>query len=398
MSPSPLLLASLLLACQDLRAFVIGALPSKYPSDALAAGELVASWDGPDPATARLSVGLQPVAQGLTEVTDIQFPPGDTSRMLVLRKTGQLHLVDPATGAEQVVHQLDVPTRSEQGLLGLAFHPRWPQDPRVFLNSIVALPAGDATRIASWVADPQTLALSGEQVLLEVPQPYANHNAGQLAFGPDGRLYVGLGDGGWADDPHDHGQNRETLLGSMLRLDVDGALPPVPETFAIGLRNPWRYSFTPDGRLVVADVGQNTWEEVSLVPEGSNMGWKLREGRHCFPPDVKDCATEGLVDPVFEYGHDVGISITGGYVYTGSAIPELAGKYLAGDFGSGRMWALELPEQAGGQARAWSLGKWPIQLSTFGRDPAGEVYVADFGRGTVYRIVGGGDQPGSTSR
>lgn len=398
MPPSPLLLASLLLACQDLRAFVIGAIPLSYPTDALPPEALVASFEAVDPAGQRIAIDLQPVVSGLAEITDIQFPPGDGSRMLVLRKTGEIHRVEVATGRQERVHRLEVPTRSEQGLLGLAFHPRWPQDDRVFLNTTAIVNGADHTRISAWRADPATLSLSGEQILLEVAQPYPNHNAGQLAFGPDGKLYVGLGDGGAANDPHGHGQDRETLLGSMLRLDVDGALPPVPETFAIGLRNPWRYSFTPDGRLVVADVGQNTWEEVSLVPEGANLGWNLREGRHCFPPDVTGCPTEGLVDPVFEYGRDAGFSVTGGYVVTGSGVPALTGKYLVGDFGTGRMWALELPAEPGGDARAWGLGRWPIQISTFGRDPAGEVYVADFGRGTVYRIVGGGNQPGSTSR
>lgn len=408
--PALLLVPAALLACEDARDFVVGALPTSYPSEAIAAVDLVPTFDAADPAQERIGIALLPVVSGLTEITDLQFPPGRTDPMLVLRKGGEVVRVDVASGQGQVVHTVQTPTRSEQGLLGLAFHPRWPEDPRVFLNYIVEGGEGGATRISAWTVD-RDFDFSAEQVLLEVAQPYANHNAGQLAFGPDGFLYIGLGDGGWRDDPHGHGQDAATLLGSMLRIDVDSTSPgrpygipadnpfldgraptaatagPVPpETFAIGLRNPWRYSFDPAGRLVVADVGQNLWEEVDLVPAGANLGWNGREGRHCFPP-AGSCPTEGFVEPVWEYGHDVGGSVTGGYVYTGSAVPALAGRYVLGDFVSGRIWALELPAQPGQEARAFTLGKWPLTISTFGRDGAGEVYVADYPRGAVYRIV-----------
>lgn len=409
-----LFLSLSLTGCDDLRALVVAALPSDYQVEDPQVGErglvpvfdeaLDGVSDGAAPVSDRIVVGLQPVAHGLAELTDIQFPPGSSDRMVVTRKGGEIVLVELSTGQARQVHRVDVPVRSEQGLLGLAFHPTWPADRRIFLN--YSGPDGE-TRVSAWTADPPTLALTDEQLLLEVPQPYPNHNAGQLAFGPDGMLYIGLGDGGWRDDPHGHGQNSATLLGSMLRIDVDRAetgraygLPPDnpflgsdtihPEIWATGLRNPWRYSFDPQGRLVVADVGQNTWEEVDLVPRGANMGWKHREGRHCFPSGRTDCVTEGLVDPVFEYDHTVGQSITGGYVHTGRAVPALAGRYVFGDFTSGRMWALALPEQPGQDAAVWSLGKWPLLISTFGRDGAGELYVGDYHSGTVYRIVAAG--------
>jgi glucose/arabinose dehydrogenase len=211
-------------------------------------------------------------------------------------------------------------------------------------------------------------------------------------------LYVGLGDGGAANDPQDNGQKPGALLGKMLRLDVDGAsLVPSdnpfvgregwrPEIWAYGLRNPWRYVFAPDGRLVVADVGQNLWEEVSVVGRGDNMGWARREGAHCFPPK-RQCSAEGMVDPIHEYGREEGISITGGVFATGDAVPALRGKYLFADFGSGRFWAIDLPKGVQRVDTVHSLGRWPVTPSAFGRDAAGNVYVADFARGIVYRFV-----------
>jgi len=369
------------------------------------------TFDLPAGDSDRLVVGLERVASGLPEITDLQFPPGRSDLMLVLQKSGTIVAVDLAAAASvapdqrsRVVARLAVSTRAEEGLLGLAFHPRWPQDPRVFIDQVVRREGGEATRISAYDMDPTTLALSRERVLLQVDQPFANHNAGQLAFGPEGDLYVGLGDGGSGGDPSGNGQNPSTLLGSMLRLDVDhpaagqpygipadnpflGVAGARPELFAIGLRNPWRFSFDPKGRLVVADVGQDTWEEVDLVPPGANLGWNRREGRHCFPASAPSCDAAGLVEPVWEYSHAWGHSVTGGYVYTGSAVPALAGRYLVGDFLAGRIWALTLPDAPGQPGQASFLGTWPLAISTFGRDGAGEIYVAGFQKGAVYRIV-----------
>lgn len=249
-----------------------------------------------------------------------------------------------------------------------------------------------------------------ERIIFEVEQPYPNHNAGQLAFGPDGFLYIAWGDGGSREDPKRHAQNMQTYLGAMLRIDPGaeagskkyrvpadnpfvGRAGVLPELFAVGLRNPWRFSFDPAGRLVVADVGQDRFEEVSIVQAGKNYGWDVREASACHRPKT-NCANrsargDAFVDPVYEYGRDDGRSITGGYVYTGTRIAALKGRYVFGDFVSGRIWAIRLPGD--GRSRvaknaAAALGKWPLLISTFGRDNRGEVYVADFGGGKVYRI------------
>jgi glucose/arabinose dehydrogenase len=215
-------------------------------------------------------------------------------------------------------------------------------------------------------------------------------------------LYIGFGDGGSADDPHGNGQNLSTLLSKMLRIDVDRRDPGLqyaipkdnpfvgkagarPEIWAYGLRNPWRYSFDPRGRLIVADVGQNHEEEIDIVERGANLGWNRREGRHCFPIG-QSCDAKGLVDPIFEYGRGDGISVTGGYVYQGKALPELAGKYIFGDYGSGRVWALDLPDTIK-PTTAKVLGVWPRTFSTFGRDGSGEIYAGDYASGEIVRMT-----------
>lgn len=369
------------------------------------------TFDGLDASREHIPVQLHLVAEGFSEVTDLQFVPGQPDLLLVLQKGGTLSWVRLSSAARGILARIPVLTSSEEGLLGLAFHPRFEQNGRFYLNTVVSVGGKDTTQLTEWQvptgvpldrASPQTPA-SQQRVLLRLEQPYPNHNAGQLAFGPDGFLYIGFGDGGWKDDPLKAGQDRKNLLGKMLRVDVDHTLPGLeyaipsdnpfvgrsdtrPEIFALGLRNPWRYSFAPDGRLIVADVGQNSWEEVSIVPAGANMGWSVREASHCFPPD-STCRAEGFTDPVYEYGREDGRSITGGYVYLGQKVPSLRGKYLFGDFVTGRIWALELPSTAGGKAKAaMSLGRWPLLLSTFGRDASGEVYVGDFGSGRIFRI------------
>ena len=265
----------------------------------------------------------------------------------------------------------------------------------------------EVSRVSEWtLTDRNEIAvakITRERILLEVEQPYPNHNAGQLAFGPDGMLYIGQGDGGFRADPHRHGQNPATLLGSMLRIDVrpdesggrpytipaDNPYPAgkaAPEAFAIGFRNPWKYSFDPRGRLIVADVGQDKHEEISIVEAGKNYGWDVREAGHCFNP-ASDCPRAGFVDPVHEYGREEGKSITGGFVYTGRRLPELQGKYVFGDFVSGRIWAMDLPESAGQRVKTvYSLGKWPVLISTFGQDENGEIYLGDYAQGGIFQL------------
>ncbi len=352
----------------------------------------------------RIPVSFTEVAAGLTQITDIQFPPGARSLMFVLTKMGRLHVFELRSGESRVLLELKVTTTSEQGLLGLAFHPRYAQNGKLYLNYTLEKDGADISRVAEWVvADPAAASRIGnERLIMEVAQPYQNHNAGGLAFGPDGMLYIGWGDGGWAGDPEGNGQNPQTLLGSMLRIDVDRseggrayAIPEdnpfpgdlaAPEAFAVGLRNPWRYSFDPRGRLIVADVGQNSFEEINVIEAGQNYGWNVREGFACFEP--KENCADGFAPPIYQYGRTDGKSITGGFVYSGERIPALRGKYVFGDFITGRIWALEIPADGDRvpDGAVHALGKWPMLLSTFGQDRNGELYVGDFGAGKVYRL------------
>lgn len=358
---------------------------------------------GLDTGRPALPIALTPVLDDVDQPTDIQAVPGSTL-LIILQKSGTAIWFDPATKARGDWFTVKVNTRSEQGLLGLAFDPNFAKNGRFFLNYNLDVDGKRVTRIDAWKSgpDPRTAKPTRRGTVLEVGQPYPNHDAGQLAFGPDGMLYVGLGDGGAANDPHGHGQDRGTLLGNMLRLDVRGALPYAvpkdnpfvgqagvrPEIWAYGLRNPWRYSFAPDGRLVVADVGQNTWEEITIVGRGENHGWATREAHVCFPIG-KACAATGMVDPIYAYPRGDGNSVTGGYVYTGSAVPALKGKYVFADFGSGRFWALDLP--AKGQtaripeAKAFALGQFDLNPSTFGVGADGALYVGDY-RGRVLKV------------
>ncbi len=286
----------------------------------------------------------------------------------------------------------------ERGLLSVAFHPQYAENGRFFVN--YTRRTDGATVIAEYRVsdDPNAADRASERVLLVIDQPFANHNGGQLQFGPDGMLYIGMGDGGSGGDPLGHGQNLNTLLGALLRIDVDGGEPYVipadnpfvdranarDEIWAYGLRNPWRFSFDRcNGRLFLADVGQNLWEEVDLIEQGGNYGWNIMEGAHCFEPPV-GCRTEGLELPIAEYDHSLGCSITGGYVYRGTQIENLIGRYVFGDFCSGRIWTLT-PSGAGN----WTMQELldtRLSISSFGEDEQGELYVVDL-NGAVYRVA-----------
>ncbi len=360
----------------------------------------------------RIAVRLREVASGFTRPIDARFVPGRDSVLVVLEKDGRAHWVTLEDDSRGRWLELDVLTVSEQGLLGIAFHPTFERDGRFYLNTTVKDAAGrEVSEVSAWqAADPSKFpetSISRTGTLLQVEQPYQNHNAGDLHFGPDGYLYVGFGDGGHRDDPHGHGQNPETFLGAMLRIDVDtkGEDRPYgipsdnpfldragfqPEIWAYGLRNPWRYSFDSRGRLIVADVGQDQWEEIHIVHAGDNLGWDVFEGRHCFQNHER-CNESGFVAPIHEYGHDEGSSITGGVVYTGRDIEELAGLYVFGDFISGRLWALALPDSPSTRqpAPVHALGKWTWQPVSMTRDAAGEVYIVDYGGGRILRLDGG---------
>lgn len=371
------------------------------PTAAASASPQEGRFEGLDTDRPQLATRLVPVITGVSQPTDLAVVPGHPDRAVVLSKGGTASLVDLQTGEHSPWITLEVATTSELGLLGIAFHPDFESSGRLFLNHTPPRGGGKAaTVISERRTDPRTLS-PPVQVgdLLSVDQPYQNHDAGQLAFGPDGMLYVGLGDGGFRNDPLGAGQDRSTLLGSMLRLSVDtpgaytvpGDNPFVgtpgvrPEIWAYGLRNPWRYAFAPDGRLIVADVGQNTWEEIDLVSRGDNLGWRIREGASCFDP-AEGCPTAGLTDPIYTYGREDGSSITGGVVWT--APGPLQGRYLFGDFVTGRLWALLLPEPGTPPATAGvtALGRFEIRPSAFARTADGQVWVADFIGGAIYRI------------
>lgn len=363
-------------------------------------------FNGNDLDRQQIPITLVPVASGIAEPTDIQFFPDQKNVMLVLEKSGTAKAFPLHAGKVvdkfHVVLKVAVNSNSELGLLGLAFHPNYIENHTVVINYTPKAPR-NFSRISSWRITPK-LRANTEEIILEVVQPYSNHNAGQLAFGADGYLYVGWGDGGSADDPNNYAQDMQTFLGKMLRIDIDHTVADepysipsdnpfvaqknaLPEIWALGLRNPWRYSFDNQQRLIVGDVGQNSWEEIDIVTAGSNMGWNIREGAHCFPPDAT-CQKAGLTDPIYEYGRADGVSVTGGYVYNGSN-PKLAGKYIFGDFGSGRIWALDLPAKYipnQSIASVHSLGQFDIAISTFGRDSDGNIYLADFFNGIIYKI------------
>jgi glucose/arabinose dehydrogenase len=345
-----------------------------------------------------------PVASGLVEPTDIQFPDDGSGRMFVVEQPGRIRMIQNG----QVISTpfLDISSEvgsagSEQGLLGLAFHPNFKENPYVYVNYT---DTNGNNVIARFKADGNQADPSSENDLLQIQKPFPNHNGGAVVFGPEGYLYLGIGDGGSEGDPLGYGQNTDVLLGKILRIDVNQGdlfgIPPgnpfakgggKPEIWAYGLRNPWRISFDRlTGDLYIADVGQDLWEEVDFVqagsPGGSNFGWNYREGRHPYSPANPPAGLK-LIDPVKEYSHaEGGCAITGGYVYRGS-MPEWQGIYLYGDFCSGLIWGLTRSGGAGANA-TWSsqlLFHTGAHITTFGQDQSGEVYFADRG-GIIYEL------------
>ena len=287
--------------------------------------------------------------------------------------------------------------RGEQGLLSVALDPEFADYP--FLYVWYSPRGTNIARLSRFPVEGALADAERELVILEVPQPYPNHNGGAVRFGPDGMLYLGIGDGGAANDPHNHGQDRSTLLGTIIRINVRGAstqypyrVPPDnpllgvagvrPEIYAWGMRNPWRMAFDPQtGALWVADVGQNRVEEVGIVAPGGNHGWNIFEGTECFGRD-EDCAALDHIPPLAEYGHDLGCSVTGGIVYRGADLPWLQGAYLFADYCSGRVWALEQLDAAW-QMR--ELAQLDAQIASFGVDAQGEVHLLTF-NGPILRL------------
>ena len=352
-------------------------------------------------------IELEPTTSNLSQPTSVTHAGDGSERLFVTQKGGELVVLEGGEVLSQPFLDLSdiVTTNSERGLLDVAFHPNYEENGRFFVHYSDA--SGDTVISEYSVSDDPSVAdAASERVLLTAPQPYSNHNGGELAFGPDGYLYIGLGDGGSGGDPENNGQDLSTLLGAILRIDVDNGDPygvpqdnpfvddesARPEIWAYGLRNPWRFSFDREtGALFIGDVGQNAYEEIDFQSAssagGENYGWNPTEGAHCY---VSGCELEPYTLPILEYSHasGEGSSITGGYRYRGEAAPSLAGVYLFGDFGSGNLWGATQGEDG-----AWSSEKLletGQNLVAFGEDEAGEVYVADFS-GTLYRITEGSE-------
>jgi glucose/arabinose dehydrogenase len=351
-----------------------------------------------------VSLDTVAIASGLAQPVAITHAGDGSGRLFITLQGGQIVIFD----GERVLPEpfLDiVPLVSccgERGLLSVAFHPDYEHNGLFYVNYTDV--AGD-TVVARYhvTSDPNSADPGSAVTVLTVTQPFANHNGGQLKFGPDGYLYIGMGDGGSGGDPLDHGQDVGTLLGAMLRIDVAGSPYAIPadnpfvgdpeareEIWAYGLRNPWRFSFDREtGDLFIADVGQNRWEEVNLQPAnsagGENYGWRLMEASHCHEPS-ENCDDGSLVLPVLEYETGENCSVIGGYRYRGGALPELTGTYIFGDYCSGRIWGA-VPAGEGWTSR--ELLKRNYRITAFGEDEAGELYVADLREGGVYRLVSG---------
>jgi len=353
-------------------------------------------------------IALQTTLSGFKQPLFLTHAGDGSGRMFVVEKGGTIRIVKD--GQVLPTPFLDMSSRirssgSEQGLLGLAFHPRYAENGRFFVG--YTDPQGkDTVERYQVSSDPDRADPATGVKLLWIDDPAQNHNGGMVLFGPDGKLWLGFGDGGGSGDTYKNGQNKQTLLGKMLRLDVDSGEPygiPTdnpyvgsteyrPEIWSMGMRNPWRYSFDrATGDLWIGDVGQNAYEEIDRIPAGPNgisgglnFGWPITEGKHCYP-DSKSCDQSPYVQPVAEYGRDGGCSVTGGYVYRGSAHPRLQGLYFFGDYCTGKIWSLDSAD--GSSWRMTEQLQQPIQISSFGEDEVGELYVTNLNGGTVHRIV-----------
>jgi glucose/arabinose dehydrogenase len=324
-------------------------------------------------------VGLQPI-------------PGDADHALLLTQDGIIRRADLADNSVAPTVFMDIRSHiisdpgPEQGLLGLAYAPDYATSGRFYIYYTVGNPMRNT--LSRFVASGDHADPATEKILLQINQPFQNHNGGSLAFGPEGDLYVGVGDGGSGGDPSGYGQRFDTFHGKILRLDVSGDAYTIPpdnplvgqdakgEIFAYGMRNPWRISFDPvTGELWVGDVGQDSWEEVDQVVSGGNYGWNVMEGFHCYPPGTTDCNTTGLALPRVEYSHDFGCAIVGGFVYRGTAMPELTGWYLYGDYCSGRLWAVDTTSP---NAPAIPIADTGKSIVSFAQDKDGEPYIVTF--------------------
>jgi glucose/arabinose dehydrogenase len=406
--------------------------PAGFSTALLACGG--SSGDGggnPDPDPPTCSAGIETprafTSLDFASPVSMQQAPNDPSRWFLVEQSGRVFVFENDPDVSNANEFVDLRNRvhreREAGLLGMAFHPDFSANGLVYLN-FSELVGGQLRSVTAEFSSPdggQTLDPDSERVLFKVVKAATNHNGGNIAFGPDGFLYIGLGDGGGSGDPQGNGQNPERLLGKMLRIDVNtqpGGDPygipggasgnpfagnplcdgngsgteSCPEIYALGFRNPWRWSFdSQSGDLWVGDVGQADWEEIDVVTRGGNYGWNIREGAHCFEP-ATGCQTQDLIDPVAEYGRDLGVSVTGGYVYRGLQTTQVAGNYVFGDFGGMIAW-LE-PDGAGGfevqelveQGCVPPGAPGELQISSLAQDLDGELYLLDYGSGQVLEL------------
>ena len=363
-----------------------------------------------DPPVAFPRISLARVAGGFVQPAHVTHAGDGSGRIFVVEQAGRIRILD--NGVVQSTPFLDIASRvaccGEQGLLSVAFPPGFAAKGYFYLN-YTRTPDG-ATVVARYRVSADTANAAdpaSEEIVLTVSQPFANHNGGQLAFGPDGYLYIGMGDGGSGGDPLNNGQTPGTLLGKLLRIDVESGavpygIPPTnpflgmggyrPEIWALGMRNPWRFSFDRGtGDLFIGDVGQGNFEEIDFQPAGDpggrNYGWNIMEGDSCYPIGTVGCIQIGLALPVFVYDHSLGCSVSGGHVYRGSEFPSLQGVYLFGDFCSGRIWGLRKNGAGWETTVLIDPGNPPLNITTFGEDEAGNIYVVNYANGELLKIL-----------
>ncbi len=339
---------------------------------------------------------------------DMQTPRDGSGRIFVVEQRGRIWILQKVNGNFTRTLFMNIENRvddsgDEMGLLGLAFHPQFSTNKYFFVNYTAGSPRRTVVSRFRVSANDSSLAdTTSENIVLQINQPYSNHNGGCIIFGPDSYLYIGMGDGGSGGDPQGNGQNRQSLLGKMLRINVDSATSPLQysipadnpyvgnaqgwreEIWTYGMRNPWRFSFDSEtGILYCADVGQNAREEIDIIEKGKNYGWNTMEGIACYSPS-SGCDTTGLTFPIKDYTHSVGNSVTGGYVYRGQSVPSLKGLYIYGDYVSGRIWALRYNGTA--VTKDTMLLDSPYSISSFGVDEENELYVLTFSSGRIYKF------------
>jgi glucose/arabinose dehydrogenase len=363
------------------------------------------------PTDAHISLALR--ASGLSKPVLITSARDGTGRLFIVEQTGKIRISVNGTILATPFLSIGslVSKGAEQGLLGLAFHPSYATNRKLYVNYTDLNGNTVIREYRASSTNRNVVATSTARTILRITQPYANHNGGMLAFGPDGYLYIGTGDGGSAGDPGNRAQRTDTLLGKILRINVNGSTSTrnylIPSTnpyvgrtgldeiWQLGLRNPWRFSFDrANGNLWIGDVGQNAWEEIdravrtsSGAGRGANWGWRQLEGFHCYNPST-GCSTAGKLMPILEYAHDAGrCSVTGGYVYRGSRIPALVGGYLFADYCTGEIWVINAG--AASPAAKTRLLDTSFMISSFGENQSGEMYVVDHAGGRIYLIAPG---------